>query len=241
LPTLGCVQAYTRVAARRGGMDWARLLGTLVLVLLPGLAGWAWARHAQRYGSGRTVVHESASLVVCDEKRPSGGALRMLIFKDSPTLRQSEVTISAGGEVELGAKTPLHSHVNRAMALGLAMLPLERVSPRPRCLALASDPGENDAGCRGPGLTCCMRIVATVAWRPRTRTSQWLSGRCSRWGRGLHPAQLAGQPVATLPRCCGGVFGRSHRRGSAVFRAQRRTPGPAAGFCRRGAIVRQAV
>ena len=119
-------------------MDWARLLGTLVLVLLPGIAGWAWARHVHRYGSGRTVVHESAALVVCDEKRPSGGALRMLLFKASPTLRQSEVTIGADGEVELSAKTTLHSHVNRAMALGLAMLPVDRVSPRPRCLALAS-------------------------------------------------------------------------------------------------------
>ena len=116
-------------------MDWARLLGTMMLVVLPGLAGWAWAWHAHRYGSGRTVNHESASLVVCDEKRPSGGALRMQLNKANPTLRQSEVTIGAGGEMELGAKTPLHSHVNRAMALGLAMLPLERVSPPHRCLA----------------------------------------------------------------------------------------------------------
>ena len=55
-------------------MDWARLLGTLLLALLPGLAGWAWARHASRYGSGRVVVHEGSSLVVVDEPRPGGRA-----------------------------------------------------------------------------------------------------------------------------------------------------------------------
>lgn len=118
-------------------MDWdskgaegllnVRLLGTLVLVLLPGFAGWAWARHANRFGSGRAVVHESASLVVCDEHHDNG-VLRMLLFKSQPTLRQSEVTIGASGAVKLSAKTPLHSHVNRAMALGLALLPFERVS-----------------------------------------------------------------------------------------------------------------
>ena len=108
-------------------MDWARALGTLLLVLLPALAGWAWARHANRFGSGRVVVHESASLVVCDEQR-GNSTLRMLLFKISPKLRQSEVTISSSGEVQLDAKTPLHSHVNRAMALGLALLPLDRVS-----------------------------------------------------------------------------------------------------------------
>jgi hypothetical protein len=121
-------------------MDWARLLGTLLLALLPGLAGWAWARHASRYGSGRVVVHEGSSLVVVDEPRPGGRALRMLLFKASPALRQSEVTIGAGGKVELGVGTPLHSHVNRALALGLALLPLARVSHRPACASVPPPP-----------------------------------------------------------------------------------------------------
>ena len=116
-------------------MEWARLLGTLLLALLPGLAGWAWARRANRFGSGRVVVHESASLVVCDEQRGSS-VLRMLLFKSNPTLRQSEVTIGASGKVELGVKTPLHSHVNRAMSLGLTLLPLERVRVCPRWASL---------------------------------------------------------------------------------------------------------
>jgi hypothetical protein len=111
------------------------MLGTLLLALLPGLAGWAWARRANRFGSGRVVVHESASLVVCDEQR-GASVLRILLFKSEPTLRQSEVTIGASGNVMLGAKTPLHSHVNRAISLGLTLLPLERVRLCPRCASL---------------------------------------------------------------------------------------------------------
>ena len=121
-------------------MDWLRLLGTALLVIVPALAGWVWSVAVHQYG-GRVVVHESESLVVVDEPRTGGRALRMLLFKSCPGLRQSEVTVGPAGEVE--AAGPLHSHVNRGMALGLALLPPSTVSGPPcPAAALRCTPGQ---------------------------------------------------------------------------------------------------
>lgn len=112
-------------------------LSILVLVVGPALLGWLVAKRAMagavvaaHRARGRVVVHESENLAVFDE--PVGtGALRMLVFKSQPTLRQSEVWIHYSGDDAKG--TVMHqpvpaSHVNRGMGLGIGLLDLRRVN-----------------------------------------------------------------------------------------------------------------
>ena len=125
--------------------------GVLLLVLLPAVLGWlasrlagsggggdAWRAHLAR---GRRLVRESEALVVLDE--PSGGgALRMLVFKSAPALRQSEARVHyLDGAAVVQHQPVLASHVNRGMACGVALLDLARTP-----LLQGAAPAADDAG-----------------------------------------------------------------------------------------------
>ena len=135
------------------GQNAAHYCGLLALVVCPALVGWLVSRFAAdgaamraHRARGRITVHDSEELVVLDELQ-GGGALRMLVFKSDPTLRQSEVRVCYAADTEQSHNVSqraasasvqhqpvLASHVNRGFSLGVGLLgaqrlPLRRAEP----------------------------------------------------------------------------------------------------------------
>ena len=109
-----------------------RPVGLLLAMLGPALLGWFLAKHLGsrpntalqwHRARGRKLVWESDQVAVFDEPDDSG-ALRMLVFKSSPDLRQSEVRVRyTGTGAPLVLQQPLlASHVNRGLAMGIGLL-----------------------------------------------------------------------------------------------------------------------
>jgi|EP01049_Picozoa_sp_SAG25_P012144 hypothetical protein len=118
-----------------GAPDIWKLTAVLAAVVLPALLGWLLARpsaagrdamHKHR-ARGRVVVRDTPELMVLDEPTGDGCALRMLVLKSAPGLRQSEVCVrySSSGKATVQHAPILASHVNRGISLGLGLLPLK--------------------------------------------------------------------------------------------------------------------